>query len=130
MLEDIYDEIELLGFPVSASAFDLLKSDYRGTATAKDLPALEGETIRIVADFVCDKKVHTRNGQLMKFGTFKDEAGEFIDTVHFPPQLKTYPLQGEGIYLIQGKVVCDFGCPTIEVEKCARMPLKPDPRSE
>lgn len=130
LLEDIYDEIELLGFPVSASAFDLLKSDYRGTATAKDLPTLEGETVRIVADFVCDKKVHTRNGQLMKFGTFKDEAGEFIDTVHFPPQLKAYPLQGEGIYLIQGKVVCDFGCPAIEVEKCARMPLKADPRSE
>lgn len=130
LLEDIYDEIELLGFPVSASAFDLLKSDYRGTVTAKDLPALEGETVRIVVDFVCDKKVHTKNGQLMKFGTFKDETGEFIDTVHFPPQLREYPLQGDGIYLIQGKVVSDFGCPAIEVEKCARMPLQADPRSE
>lgn len=130
LAEDLYDEIELLGFPVSASGFELLRSEYRGTAMAKDLPALEGETVRMVVDFVCDKKVHTRNGQLMKFGTFIDERGDFIDTVHFPPQLRQYPLQGEGIYLVQGKVVSDFGCPAIEVEKCARMPVKPDPRSE
>lgn len=130
LLEDIYDEIELIGFPVSASMFDLLKSDYRGTATAKDLPKLEGMTVRIVADFVCDKHVTTRNGQHMKFGTFFDTQGGFIDTVHFPPQLKQYPLTGNGVYLIQGKVVLDFGCPAIEVEKCAKMPIKADPRSE
>ncbi len=130
LLEDIYDEIELMGFPVSASLFDLLKSDYRGTAYAKDLPHLEGITVRVVADFVCDKHVITRKGQHMKFGTFFDAKGDFIDTVHFPPQLKQYPLRGDGVYLIQGKVVLDFGCPAIEVEKCAKMPLKADPRSE
>jgi len=129
LLEDIYDEIELIGFPVSASAFDLTKSDYRGTASARDLANLEGETVRIVADFVCDKDVRTRNGQRMKFGTFFDVNGDFIDTVHFPPQLKAYPLHSGGIYLIQGKVIMDYGCPAIEVEKCARMPLKADPRS-
>lgn len=129
LLEDIYDEIELIGFPVSASMFDLVKSDYRGTASAKDLVNLEGETVRIVSDFVCDKDVKARNGQRMKFGTFFDVNGDFIDTVHFPAQLKYYPLQGNGIYLIQGRVVMDFGCAAIEVEKCAKMPLKPDPRS-
>jgi DNA polymerase-3 subunit alpha len=130
LLEDVYDEIELMGFPVSATMFDLLKSDYRGAAYAKDLPKLEGVTVRVVVDFVCDKHVTTRNGQRMKFGTFLDAHGDFIDTVHFPPQLKQYPLTGNGVYLVQGKVVMDFGCPTIEVEKCARMPLKADPRSE
>lgn len=130
LVEDIYDEIELMGFPVSASNFDLVKSDYRGTAKANDLLRLEGETVRIVADFVCDKYVRTKNGQTMKFGTFFDEEGNFIDTVHFPPQLRQYPLQGDGVYLIQGRVVHDFGCSAIEVEKCARMPLKSDPRSD
>lgn len=128
--EDIYDEIELIGFPVSASMFDLLKSDYRGTAFAKDLPHLEGVTVRVVGDFVCDKHVTTKKGQHMKFGTFFDAHGDFIDTVHFPPQLKQYPLMGNGVYLIQGEVVLDSGCPAIEVEKCARMPLKADPRCE
>ncbi|HEY0297936.1 MAG TPA: DNA polymerase III subunit alpha, partial [Arachidicoccus sp.] len=129
LLEDIYDEMELIGFHVSATMFDLIKSDYRGTAFAKDLPNLEGETVRIVCDFICDKDVRTKNGQRMKFGTFFDANGEFIDTVHFPPQLKQYPLQGNGVYLIQGKVVMDFGCPAIEAEKCAKMPLQSDPRS-
>ncbi|ANI89250.1 DNA polymerase III subunit alpha [Arachidicoccus ginsenosidimutans] len=129
LLEDIYDEIELIGFPVSATMFDLTRSDYKGTATAKDLPNLEGETVRIVGDFICDKDVRAKNGQRMKFGTFFDHNGDFIDTVHFPNQLKQYPLQGNGVYLIQGRVVLDFGCPMIEAEKCAKMPLKPDPRS-
>lgn len=130
VLEDIYDEMELIGFPVSTSMFDLLKSDYRGTAYARDLAALEGKTVRMVGDFVCEKHVRTKNGQHMKFGTFVDARGDFIDTVHFPPQLRRYPLAGNGVYLLQGKVVLDFGCPALEIEKCARMPLKADPRSE
>lgn len=129
LLEDIYDEIELIGFPVSATMFDLVRSEYRGTAQARDLAHLEGETVRVVGDFVCDKYVRTKNGQEMKFGTFLDVNGDFIDTIHFPSQLKQSPLQGNGIYLIQGKVVLEFGCPAIEVEQCAKMPLKPDPRS-
>ncbi len=130
LLEDIYDEIELIGFAVSATMFDLLKSDYRGTAFAAELAHLEGITVRVVGYFVCDKDVRTKNGQCMKFGTFLDAEGGFVNTVHFPAQLKQYPLQGSGMYLIQGRVVLDFGCAAIEVEKCAKMPLKSDPRSE
>ncbi len=129
LLEDIYDELELIGFPISATMFDLTRSDYRGTAFALDLTRREGETVRIVGDFVCEKDVKARNGQRMKFGTFLDSKGDFIDTVHFPQQLRQYPLLGNGIYLIQGRVALDFGCPMIEVEKCAKMPLQPDPRS-
>lgn len=128
--EDIYDEIELIGFPVSASMFDLAKSDYRGDAFAKTLSAFEGKTVRMVGDFIADKIVHTKNGTYMKFGTFLDVEGDFFDTVHFPPSLKKYPLRGNGIYLLEGKVVTDFGCPSIEVHRCGRMPLKMDPRSE
>jgi len=39
-------------------------------------------------------------------------------------------LRGAGIYLIEGKVVVEYGCPSIEVIRCAKMPLKPYPRSE
>jgi len=129
-IEDLYDEMELLGFPVSGSMFDLLKSSYRGDAMAAELAQHEGKCIRMVGDFVADKTVKTKNGKLMKFGTFLDEQGQFFDTVHFPPSLKAYPLYGNGVYLILGKVVMDFGCPALEVYKCARMPLKADPRSE
>lgn len=129
VLEDIYDELELINFPVSASLFDLTKSDYRGNAFAKDLRGMEGKNVRIVGDFVCDKHVTTKNGKQMKFGTFFDVHGDFFDTVHFPPSLKAFPLRGNGIYLVQGKVVLDFGYPAIEVEKIGKMPVHSDPRS-
>lgn len=64
----------------------------------------------------------------MAFGTFLDVEGAFFDTTHFPPCIKAYPLKGAGIYLIEGKVVVEFGFPSIEVGKCARLPIVPDPR--
>jgi len=129
-LEDLYDEIQLFGFCVSGSVFDMAKSDYRGNVTAKELKDWEGKTIRIVGELVTTKNVPTKNGTLMKFGTFLDANGDFFDTVHFAPSLKKYPIYSAGLYLIEGKVVLDFDCPAIEVYKCGRMPMKPDPRSE
>ncbi|WP_293880665.1 DNA polymerase III subunit alpha [Sphingobacterium sp. UBA1498] len=130
ILEDYYDEMELIGFCVTGTLFDLAKSDYRGDMPARELYLHEGKIIRIVGDFVCEKFVKTKRGDLMKFGTFLDAEGRFFDTVHFPQTLVKYPLLGAGIYLIEGKVVVEYGCPSIEVIRCAKMPLKPDPRSE
>lgn len=129
IVEDLYDELELIGFPVSSNMFELAKSPYRGNAMASDLPALEGKTVRMVGDFVTDKTVRTKYGDYMKFGTFLDVNGDFFDSVHFSKSLKAYPLRGNGIYLLEGNVVQEFGCPAIEVQKAARMPLRADPRS-
>lgn len=128
-LEDLYDEIELLGFPVSGSMFDLAKSAYRGNAVARDLTELRGQVVRIVGKLVATKPVKTKTGAYMKFGTFLDINGDFIDTVHFPQSLKKYPLYGQGLYLIEGRVMLDYGSPSIDVQRCGMMPLKPDPRS-
>ncbi len=127
LLEDIYDEIELLGFPVSASLFDLARSGFRGDVQAREMGGHEGRTVRMVGDFVCGKDVRTKNGQRMKFGTFFDVEGAFFDTVHFPPSLAQYPLHGGGLYLLEGKVTVDFGCPALEVTKCGKMSLKNNP---
>lgn len=35
--EDPFDEIELIGFPISCSPFDLLKTKYIGSVFVKDL---------------------------------------------------------------------------------------------
>jgi DNA polymerase-3 subunit alpha len=129
LLEDLYDELELIGYTVSAPMFDLVKTSFRGDVNANDLHLKAGQTIRMVGEFVCDKDVRTKNGKWMKFGTFLDAQGDFFDTIHFPPQLAAYPLKGYGMYLIMGKVVLSFGCPSIEVQKIARLPLHPDPRS-
>lgn len=129
ILEDYYDEMELIGFCVSGTLFDLAKSDYRGDVQSCTLLQHVGDTVRMVGDFVAEKYVKTKRGELMKFGTFLDIEGKFFDTVHFPPSLVQYPLRGGGIYLIEGKVVQEYGCPSLEVIRCAKMPLKPDPRS-
>jgi len=128
-LEHLYDEIELMGFPVSGSIFDLAKSDYRGNANAKTLASYRGQIVRTVAHLVASKTVRTKNKSLMKFGTFIDVNGDFIDTVHFPQSLQKSPLRGNGLYLIEGKAVVDYDSPAIEVHRCAMMPIKPDPRS-
>jgi DNA polymerase-3 subunit alpha len=64
----------------------------------------------------------------MHFATFIDADGEFFDTVHFPQVLKQWPFTGNGVYLILGKIVSEFGQPSVEVEKMAALPLQADPR--
>jgi DNA polymerase-3 subunit alpha len=129
-LEDAYDEIELIGFPISMSRFDMLQTEYRGNTLAKQLLSKLGQTVRMVGDLVVIKYVHTVKKQWMHFGCFLDLKGDFFDTVHFPDSLLKYPFRGYGVYLIEGKVVEEFGFPSIEVQKLGRLPFKPDPRSE
>ncbi len=129
-VSDVYDELELLEFPVTLSDFGLLKSDFRGESKAKELMSHLGKTIRMVGNYVTYKGVRTVRGDLMAFGTFLDEEGDFFDTTHFPVSLKNYPFTGGGVYLILGKVVQEFGFPSIEVEKMARMTYVKNPISE
>ena len=124
MLEDAYDEIEILGFPVTCSYFDLLKTKYRGQAKAKDLVGHTGKKIRMVGQLVVIKYVRTVKREWMHFAAFLDDTGEFFDTTHFPQSLKYYPFKGYGIYLIEGKVVEEFGFPSIEVDKMAKLPVR------
>src|SRR5690606_18406415 len=129
VLEDLYDELELIGFPVSAPVFDLAKSPFRGNAMASELPTLEGKTVRMVGDFVTDKTVRTKHGDYMKFATLLVVVGDLFDTVQIPEVLRDYPVRGSGSYMVEGKGVLDFGCPAVEVRKAGRMPLKADPRA-
>jgi len=76
------------------------------------------------------QNVRTSQNEITIFGTFLDKAGDFFDTTHFPPSLRTYPFKGAGVYLILGKVVEEFGFPSIEVEKMAKLSVKADPRAQ
>jgi DNA-directed DNA polymerase III PolC len=127
-VEDYYDEMELLGFPVTVPAFDMLRTSFRGEAMTKDLLQHVGKTIRMAGNFVAVKNVRTSRGDTMNFGTFLDANDDFFDTTHFAASLKQYPFKGPGIYLILGRVVEEFGFPSLEVEKMDRLPIKPDPR--
>ena len=128
-VEDGFDELEFLGFMVSYSPFELLKTDFRGKVLVKDFLAQEGKLIRLVGYLVCIKDVPTNKG-MMNFGAWIDAEGRLFDTTHFPDQLKRYPFRGAGCYLLYGKVVVEFGYPSIEVQQMHRLNMIADPRYE
>lgn len=127
-IEDAYDEIEFLGFPITISMFDMLETGFRGDAFARDLANMEGQTIRMVGNLVHIKYVRTSKNELMNFGTFIDAKGNFFDTTHFSQSLKNYKFKGDGVYLLKGKITKEFGHPTLDVEKMAKLPIKQDKR--
>lgn len=91
--EDAFDEIELLGFPVSFSPFDLLQTPFRGDIMARQLLGCHKKTVRMLAYLISRKHVPTKKGD-MYFGTWIDAEGEFFDTAHFSDSLRQYPFQG------------------------------------
>ncbi|MDD4604273.1 MAG: DNA polymerase III subunit alpha [Bacteroidales bacterium] len=127
-LEEVYDEIELLGWPVTHSWFDLLETSFRGEIMALDMIHHVKKRVRMLGLLVTIKYARTVKKEWMHFGTFIDVNGQFFDTVHFPQVVNKFPFRGEGIYLILGKIVEEFGFPSLEVEKMAKMPFKKDPR--
>jgi len=128
-VEDAYDELEILGFAVTLSHFDLLRTRFRGEIMADDLPNNIGKTVKMVGHLVHVKKVITVHKELMYFGTFFDLYNHFFDTVHFSQVHKMYPLHGDGIYLLEGKVIDEFGFCSLEVLKVAMLEIVPDPKS-
>jgi DNA polymerase-3 subunit alpha len=129
-LEDVYDELELIGFPL-CNPFDLID-----TSRLPQIKLIEADqlhehihqVIDIIGYKVTLKPTGTTKGEGMFFGTFLDRSGRFIDTVHFPPVAKAFPVSGWGLFHIQGKVTEEFGALTVEVKRIERLPLLPDPR--
>ncbi|MEO9870387.1 MAG: DNA polymerase III subunit alpha [Ekhidna sp.] len=130
-MEDAFDELEGLGFPVSISPFDLLKTSYRGSVLVKDLRKYENKVVKMLGYLVSikDVPIKKKDGKVkMNFGTWIDVEGGYFDTTHFPQTLKKYRFNGLGCYLLLGKVVIDFDFPSIEISKMEKLPMIPDPR--
>ena len=125
--EDAFDEIEILGFPVSCTPFDLLETKYRGSVFVKDLQRNHKKQVKMLAYLISRKHVPTKKGT-MYFGTWIDVTGDYFDTAHFPDSLKQYDFMGGGCYLLLGTVEVDYHFPTITITKMAKMPMIPDPR--
>jgi len=121
-LEDYYDDIELLGFPVG-DPFALVDDDPSRYMTARDLPDRIGQTITVLGYHITHKPVHTIKGETMSFGTFLDVNRDWIDTVHFPPIHAAHPPRA-GFYRITGKVVTEFGAYNIEVTRIEKAGIR------
>lgn len=127
VLEDAFDEMELLGYPL-CNPFQLVKEPSKGTLRARHLPHFIGKPIQIEGYLVTTKNTATAKGKRMFFGTFLDKDGDFIDTVHFPPVAAKYPFRGKGVYRIVGNVLEEFDCINVEVSKMERLSTIEDPR--
>ena len=127
MLENAFDEIELLGFPL-CSPFDLLEMTVPEKLYAKDLPNFINQNINITAYMITLKRTRTKKGDQMYFGTFIDMEGRFVDTVHFPNIVQKYPIIGRGVYKISGKVVEEFDAIIVEVSHIKHLAMITDPR--
>ena len=125
--EQAFDEIELLGFPLT-SPFELVEDELPARIPAQDMMRHAGRRVTMVGYYVTRKPVRTVSKTLMYFYTWVDEAGDFFDTVHFPPAVNRSPFKGSGCYIIRGKVVPDFGFPSLEVDSMEKMPWIKDGR--
>ena len=119
-LENTFDEIELLGFPIGLPV-SLLEKEIPSNMKAAQLPNLVGKNIEIVGYLVHRKPTRTSRGQIMYFGTWLDLDGEWLDTVHFPNSRFPNPFTGPGCYLLCGKVVDEYGFFSIEISWMKRL---------
>lgn len=125
--EDTFDQIELLGFPLH-SPFSILRPDATPTLLAKQLPDYIGKIVWVKGYLIHRKHAQTRNGESMYFGTFLDEEGHWLDTVHFPPVAQKFFFRGKGVYKVRGKVVEDYDCIHVEADYMEKMDVIEDPR--
>jgi len=126
-LENAFDQLELLTFSLY-NPFILLEKKPNQQYLSEDLKSHLHKIISIYAYLVTVKRTSTSNKKQMYFGTFLDQSGNWVDTVHFPLVAQKYPFTGKGIYRITGKVVEEFDFPSIEVTHLERMPYVVDPR--
>ncbi|MBK5285424.1 MAG: DNA polymerase III subunit alpha [Bacteroidia bacterium] len=132
-LDDAWDEMEILGFPLR-SPFELIAPPptppQRGRElgsyikNAGELKNYFGKIILIIGYSVTRKRTRTKKGEEMCFGTFLDQNGNWIDTTHFPNVLKQFPFTGRGCYIIKGKVVEEFGFYSLDVTEMKRLDYK------
>lgn len=119
-LDDLYDEMEILGFTLS-NPFSMVDDTCGPYTLSRELSEHIGKTVTCLAYFIAHKHVITKNYDQMYFGTFVDKNLDWIDTVHFPDIAKKYPISNSGFYRIKGKVVEDFGAASIEVHSMQKV---------
>jgi DNA-directed DNA polymerase III PolC len=121
-IEDAFDEMELIGFPLR-DPFRLLPDKNYGDTPARELDKKLGLPVSIAGYLITTKDTRTRGGHMMHFGTFYDCNGDIFDTVHFPGTTQKHPFRGRGFYMIKGKVIADHDVITIEVSDMEKMPM-------
>ena len=120
---ELSNQLEIFGFP-SQDPFRFTDNLPPERVKAADYAKNKGKTITSVGYLVTVKPTRTIKGDRMYFGTFTDEDGQWIDTVHFPESADRYPFRGSGVYVLRGKITDDFGVPSLEVHHMEKRPYE------
>ena len=127
-LEDAYDEMELLGFPL-CNYFDLVGVELNNEYLAKDMCRFKDKKLLLYGILVNTRFNTTKHGKNMRLSTFIDIDGHYFDAVHFTDVVNKYPIHGRGVYYCYGLITEEFGHFSMKVIRTEKMPLKTDPRS-
>ncbi|MFT5672668.1 MAG: DNA polymerase-3 subunit alpha, partial [Polaribacter sp.] len=126
-LENVYDEIELLGFTVH-DYFSLVTDTFCPHIKAKEMPQFTNQNVLLYGQLVTTRFNKTSQGKLMRLSTFIDIAGNYFDAVHFTDVVSLYPINGMGIYACYGKITNRFDFCSMNVLKSKKMSIAGDPR--
>jgi DNA-directed DNA polymerase III PolC len=127
-VETAFDQLELFGFFL-LDPFRLGKDILeKPTTLAHAMLNHINKPFSIVGYLIAIKNTRTHKGEGMQFGTFIDRAGQWLDTVHFPPVARVYTFTGRGLYYLQGIVRDDFGALSLEIQRMEKIPFITDPR--
>lgn len=121
-MDEVFDEIELLGFTIG-DPFRLLAPQDYGVVRARTLSNYLHQRVRLIGYLVTTKNTRTKTGQSMYFGTFYDCEGSVFDTVHFPDVATRFPFRGRGFYEMEAIVDEDFGVVMVQVMSMKKLPL-------
>ena len=125
--EAMFDQIELLGFPLH-DPFSIVEQNDEAIVMARDLTKHANKSVWVKGYLIHVKRTSTSTGQSMFFGTLLDEEGEWLDTVHFPQVAERFRFRGKGVYRIHGKVLVEYDCVNIEVDYMHKLDVVEDPR--
>jgi len=126
--EDAFDQMELLGFPIHSAFKLMLKEEDFKAVLAEDLLKYKDKKVWLKGYLIHAKKTITSKGERMYFGTFLDQRGHWLDTVHFPDIAQRFPFRGSGVYQVYGTVIIEYDCVSVEVEFMKKMGVIEDPR--
>ncbi len=127
-LENAYDEMELLGFPL-CNYFHLVNDDISDGIVASEMKNYVNKNILIYGSLVTTRFNKTYKGKLMRLSTFIDKNGDYFDAVHFTDVVDKYPINGLGIYACFGKITDRFEFYSMSVVKSRKIGIKVDPRN-
>ena len=126
-LENVYDEMELLGFTIH-NYFSLVTEPFHPHIKAQQMSEFSDQKVVLYGQLVSTRFNKTSQGKLMRLSTFIDAEGQYFDAVHFTDVVQQYPIHGMGIYGCYGTITNRFGFCSMHILKSKKMSIAGDPR--